>query len=191
MNSKFLASIIFYFFIVTNHIFAQENPIQPQVFSGFWDKYYVGGTAGLELGSQGTYIELSPNIGYKLNKKLSVGIGAKYIFEYYSNPAYNISSVTHTYGASVFSRLKFSEHFFGHAEAEFISFEKAETDSYNQLVKIRYDLNYFFLGLGYMQNLGINSVYYILILYDLNQNSIVLSPYGMNPVFRVGFSSRF
>ena len=59
----------------------QINTNEPKQFEKFKDRLYLGGTVGAWFGTT-TYVNLSPILGIKINKKFSVGVGA--IYNYYS-----------------------------------------------------------------------------------------------------------
>ena len=68
----------------------------------FWDKCYTGGNVSLNIGSYGSYIEITPLLGYNLTDYWSIGVSASYKYFSGNNSAWGISYRTHVYGGSVF-----------------------------------------------------------------------------------------
>jgi outer membrane protein assembly factor BamA len=149
---------------------AQENTENPNSLKGtaFKDRVYFGGNLGLNFGDI-TVINVAPIMGYKLNKKLSVGLGAKYIYYRERYPDYNWNYSTSFYGGSVFSKFSLTENIYLHGEFEALNSEVREflsTTSTRKWVPMG------FVGAGYKYGMGAIS-FQLLALYD-----IIDSPYS-------------
>ncbi len=128
----------------------------------FGQRLYVGGDLGLSFGNF-TFVNVSPIVGYRINKKWSAGIGAKYIYLRESYPQYNWEYSSSIYGGSLFSRYLIGENFLVHAEWERLNTEVWELFA-NQASRRWVDMA--FLGAGYRQGLG-GTYIQLLVLYDL------------------------
>src|SRR5262245_12495917 len=105
-------------FILISFILSCSADLSAQFPDGdsFWDRLYFGGNFGLQFGDQ-TLVDLSPLVGYRLTEKLSVGVGATYIYYHFEDPYhYYPSYSTHIYGGSIFTRYYFLENIFGQVE---------------------------------------------------------------------------
>lgn len=161
-------------------LIAPETPAAPEKEKiPFKDRLFLGGNLGLQFGSQ-TYIDVSPLLGYRVNDKLSVGVGATYI--YYRLKEANYSYSSSIYGGRMFARYFLYENFFAQFEPELLNMEVYNTNS-NEY----YRKNIFspFIGGGYIQKFSEYSGIYIMLLYNINDTPD--SPY-QNPVIRIGFN---
>ena len=103
-------------FILLAGCLAFHGQAQQQVKQSFWERVYFGGNLGLGFSSNSTYVDVSPQVGYKINDRLSAGIGVTYIYYKIKYPQYNFSYETSIYGGDIFSRYFFTESLFGHVE---------------------------------------------------------------------------
>ncbi len=159
-----------------------EQPKQSQkadwLHSPLMDRIYFGGNVGAYFGST-TLLELSPLVGYKINKDLSAGVGITYI---YMNENSNSSSI---YGGRVFGRYQFFDNIFAYAE-----YEVLDIPYYNNYIPnlsnqtYRKTITSPLVGGGYSQPLGEHAQFVIMGLWNLNQT--IYSPYP-NPIIRMGF----
>ena len=150
-----------------------QNNTTPQGFS--WDRVTIGGNIGAIFGNI-TLIEVTPQIGYFLTENIMVGVGANYM--YYEEKAANFS--TSIYGGRVFGQYVFSElPFIAHVEGELIN---VPNHNFTRL-----NIYNFYVGGGLKQQLGDNSFFFILGLWNLNEtkNSFFIQP---NPVIRIGIA---
>ena len=147
----------------------------------------------------GTYtnIELAPQIGYHLTDRWSLGIGPHYIY-YENNDFFSpVNFSTHIYGGKIFSRLNliqdageflpiylFDELFF-HAEYELLSLENQHFNAPSFPSEGRFWADYYYVGVGINQRVSMNSSYFIVLLWNLNDS--IYSIYS-NPTYRVGFT---
>ncbi|MFZ4402347.1 MAG: hypothetical protein ACOYO1_20135 [Bacteroidales bacterium] len=185
MKRKYII-ILFFILInvvfVSNYIFAQRS---------FGSRVFTGGNLGLQFGSV-TLIDISPMIGYRVTEEIDLGISLTY--KYYNYKDYYVYSQTQTYdlktnifGGGIFGRYHFTENLFAHLEVEYLDFT---IDTYtvlnNGIVKDKekVGITSVFVGGGYKQEIGSNSFFTFMILYNLNES--VNSPYT-NPIIRAGF----
>lgn len=140
----------------------------------FGQRIYYGGNLGLSFGTQ-TVIDINPIVGYRINPKLSAGIGVKY--QYYKYKTIGYTFETNTYGGSVFARYNVYNGLFAYTEYEMINLETFDT-------RKRTDVYSWFVGAGYAQPIGSRASMNIMILYNLTETRY--TPYT-NPIFRVGF----
>jgi hypothetical protein len=77
MFRRYLFFLTFIFFSISM-LFGQGSQkirpakIKPQI--SWKDSLYFGGNLGIQFTGNGSLIDLSPNVGYKFNKYLSVGL---------------------------------------------------------------------------------------------------------------------
>ncbi len=140
------------------------------------DRVMLGGNFGLAFGTK-TYIELSPQIGYRITPKVLAAVSLTYI--YLKDSRYNYS--TSIYGGSVFSQYHFSQRFFLHGEIEFLNLDYYT--NYDEKTRVWVDS--YLVGAGYRTPLGERLAANIVILWNLNETT--KSPYT-NPIIRLGFS---
>jgi hypothetical protein len=146
----------------------------------FKDKLFFGGNFGLQFGSI-TFVDLSPLIGYKVNKKLWAGVGVIYQYYHRNDTYYNFT--TNIYGGRLFGRYFITDNFFGQGEVEYLNLE-----AYDAFYPRRVDVTNVLGGIGYIQRFAPNSGIVAMILYNFNQSRY--TPYN-NPVIRVGINLGF
>ncbi len=143
------------------------------------NRFYYGGNLGAQFGTF-TYFDISPLVGYKLTDRVSVGVGATYI--YYSEKRIDFS--TSIYGGRVFNRFLITDNIFTHIEYEVLSREIIDFNNNRR----RIEIGSLLAGGGLRQRLGENSSVQMSALWNLNQT--IYSPY-VNPIIRIGFSMGF
>ncbi len=150
----------------------RKHPPKKSIF----EKLYTGGNLGLQFGTS-TYIEVSPLVGYRINDKISAGVGMTYQYYHFKDRYYDMQ--TNVYGGKVFGRYMLTDYLFGHVEYEYLNLEAF--DFYRR----RVDVTSLLAGVGYMQRLGGNSAMVATVLYNFTES--VYTPYS-NPIIRVGFN---
>jgi hypothetical protein len=138
------------------------------------DRIFFGGNFGLQFGTQ-TVVDINPIVGYRINNRLSAGVGVKYLYYKYKDRYFSYE--TNIYGGSVFGRYAVTESLFAYSEYEMINL--AVFDPYER----RVDVGSMFVGGGYSQPIGGRSSLYLMLLYNLNESTY--SPY-QNPIIRMG-----
>lgn len=84
------------------------------------DSLYYGANISLQMDNSGSLIDLSPNVGYKFNKFLSVGVQGIFTnISYRYSSSYTYKSTF--YGAGVFVRFKPLPFLFLQAEYDILS----------------------------------------------------------------------
>ncbi len=196
--------ILFQIILFSSSIFAQPK----EGFKLKKENTYLGGNLGLSLGTNSTYIDVSPHVGYYLSDQISIGIGATYKYSRGTLFNYNFGTgvimgkdrfTGQYYGGQIFTRFHLPQDLpgllsglFAHAEYEPLrySYTIEEFDGNNNSIN-KSDgtifVNNVFIGAGLMQNVGVKSSSYIMVLWNLNET--YESPYA-NPLFRVGFTFR-
>lgn len=161
---------------------AQEQPTK-----SFWDRIYFGGNLGLGFGTNSTYVDVSPQVGYKITDRFSAGVGVTYIYYKEKFTAYGMTYKYETsiYGGDIFSRYFFTESLFGHVETGALNLDVPE-----QLTHYPYTVTYgrewvpnLLVGGGFRSG-GEKVSFMIMLLYDLIDDPN--SPY-QNPILRIGF----
>ncbi|GAP42677.1 hypothetical protein TBC1_11809 [Lentimicrobium saccharophilum] len=167
---------------------AQEFTKNKEKFS---DNLFFGGGLGLQFGTL-TLIDLSPIVGYRVTEKFETGLGLTYKYyrykdyyiDYYTGISYDLKS--NILGGSVFARYHILDNVFAHAEFESLRYNY--TSYYSSGTGLLSEpataiINSLFVGGGYRQRISQGSYFYIMALWNLNQDA--LSPYD-NPVLRMG-----
>lgn len=178
------------FYFLVNTTIAQDipspapsnNPLintnEPKQFENFKDRLYLGGTVGAWFG-QTTYVNLSPILGVKINKKFSVGVGA--VYNYYSQTYALKKYVSTVYGGSAFARYFVMENLFAQ-----VGLDRLSVPDYNTgLINSRAWVDNVLVGAGYRQQFSDRGTIVAMIFYNVNQTP--LSPY-QNPIVQVGFN---
>ena len=148
--------------------------------SRFADRLFFGRILGMQFGSDQTYVEVAPLIGYRFTDRLNGGLHLKYIYlkvhqDNYLNYSINI------YGGGPFGRFFVYEGLFAHLEYEILNMEVP--DFYGGYR--RENITSVFVGGGYRQMLGERSAMDIMLLYNINESTY--SPY-VNPILQFGFA---
>ena len=195
-----MRKILFILFILSVQVsFAQytseesNEKTNPLSKLSFKDRLYTGGNVAFNIASDRGipiyFFETSPFLGYKVDQKFSVGLGAKYIYigSKQANFKYSV------YGGNIFSRYKFTESLFAHAEFEVLRAYNLDPNSTSQ--NVRATVPMLFAGAGYNYSIGGTVNLQIMLLYDFIDN--INSPYqgsfmfgalGPPIIYRVGIS---
>ncbi|MFT6828878.1 MAG: hypothetical protein ACJAZV_002172 [Roseivirga sp.] len=155
--------------------------------SDFKQRVYKGGNFSLNLGSDFTYIDISPLAGYMITPTFSAGVGATYLYlsrKYIILPSGNTFKVNSSvYGGRTFVRKNILETYFAHLEFEALNVEFASNS--NNENTIREWVPGLFIGGGIFQPIfgrgGVN----LTILYNLLHDERK-SPYNSAFVIRAG-----
>lgn len=168
-----------YFLLLSCLAFAQDSaytrPKEPKKQERFLDRIFFGGNLGLQFGTV-TFIDFSPLAGYRINDKLSAGIGVTY--QYYHYQDRYIDFQTNVYGGRIFGRYFFTNYLFAHAEYEYLNLEAFD------FRRRRVDVGSLMAGGGYYQRFSDRAGIMAMLLYNFTES--VYTPYT-NPIFRVGF----
>jgi len=162
----------------STYVRKKEKPAEEK--EDIWKKLVFGGGLGLSIGNP-TYIDISPIVGYRINEKVTAGIGLNY--QYYSYDYGNYLFATNIYGGSVFGRYYFKKDLFAHGEVEYLNLA-----SYNNPEK-RIGVESVLVGGGYMQHFSAHSGLVAMVLYNLTQTDY--SPYASPLIIRLGVNIGF
>jgi hypothetical protein len=168
----------------------KTNPLSKLSFK---DRLYTGGNIAFNATSISGipiyFFETSPFVGYKVNPKLSVGVGAKYIYIGSKQATFKYS----VYGGNIFSRYKFTESLFAHAEFEVLRAYNLGSNITSQ--NERATVPMLFAGAGYNYVIGGKLNFQIMLLYDFIDNinspyqgSFMFGPLGPPIIYRAGIS---
>ncbi len=134
----------------------------------FEERFWFGGGVGLSFGTF-TAIQLDPMVAYKVDPKnrLSIGLGGSYWY-FRDNrfvPAYDFKA----YGYRVFSRFRFIEQAFVHAEFLHMNVEGNRFAAFSE-IQPRIWVPHLLVGGGYVQPLGGRSTIFFQVLFDVLQD---------------------
>jgi hypothetical protein len=182
VKSTFLILVTVSILVSAMPVVAQgDSPPPPEPDRSPW---FYGGGLGLGFGDV-DYVELYPLIGYRVNRKLSVGGGVSY--RYLKDTRFSNAPSTTDYGANLFARFHVTPQWFFEADYEYIDHEFVRFD----LSTDRDTFNTFLGGLGYSQPAGRASVF-ILALYDFtHDDDDLFYPYADPWIIRAGVSAGF
>jgi len=169
--------ILIIFSIITGSIAFSQNDSLPKK-NFIRNRIFTGGGIGFYYGDE-ILFQVSPILGYKLTKNLSVGVGGTY--QYLKIRDFDITS--HAYGGSVFGRYIIWRNIFAYSEYELLHFDYLYVAS-NNIYKKRMVLHSVFAGGGFKQNFSNNAAMILMVLWNLNDTPY--SPYT-NPILRIGF----
>jgi hypothetical protein len=152
------------------------------------DSLYFGGNLGIQFTGNGSLIDVSPNVGYKFNKYLSVGLQG--IFTNITVRDINFIYKYTFYGLGSFIRVKPLPYLFLQAEYDVLSVP----DNFSIVKTNRTIADVNLAGLGIRNELGLNTCYYLLIMYEFvpTPNSpYTFGPFNSPLVYRAGFNINF
>lgn len=153
------------------------------------ERIYTGGNFSVNVGSDFSFVDISPLVGYMVTPEFSVGLGASYLYlsrRYVLRPSGNTFKVnTSVYGGRTFARQNILDNYFAHVEFEAMNVEFASNRINENTV--REWVPGLLIGGGFFQPLfgrgGVN----ITLLYNLLHDEI-RSPYNSAIIFRGGFT---
>lgn len=170
---------------VNAQYFPQDSTV-PKRFDSH--KLFTGGSMGLSFGNI-TYINLSPQIGYRFSPMIAGGvqINGQYESIRYKNQ-YGDLHQKDKYGMAgigVFGRFYPVPQIFIHLQPEMnFIFGKSKFYDGTPDQKFQEHVPSLLAGLGYSQSIGGSSAINLMMLYDVLQKED--SPYGNKPIFRAG-----
>jgi len=167
-------------------VFSISLNAQTEFGDTFKSRLFFGGNFGLNLGTI-TLIEVSPLAGFNLTERLSAGVGMTYI--YYSDNRYIPPIRQNIFGARVFSRFLVFDQLFVHAEFEGMNLSVLGFNPANGLFEsYRTWQSAIPIGLGYRSQVGANSYFTMMLLYDAKYDR--MDPNSFYPgglLYRIGF----
>ncbi len=161
--------------------------VSVQAQTGFsWDRVVLGGNFGAGFSSRESSVAVSPTIGYRINERLTAGVGAIYQYYQYKDPAQKIDFNFNNYGGKVFGNYMLPPFLIAHSEYELLDLEYIYINPVNAtLDSRRRTVGSWFVGGGYRQMFGSNSnsSFDIMVLFNLTETAY--TPYS-NPIIRFG-----
>jgi hypothetical protein len=142
--------------------------------STFVTKLGCGAALGLQFGNT-TFINFSPQVGYRITERLMVGIGGGYRYMRIHYPNQYLFS-THIWSYSAWTRIYFLDNIFAYLE-----YEKLYSNWDLNRPERRFTIDALLAGAGYRQSLGSFSTS-VLVLFNTIQS--YYQPYR-NPTLRV------
>lgn len=145
------------------------------------DKLWYGGGFGMGLGGNTFNLNLSPMVGYKLTKGLSAGVRLPLEYNYaklVSNDGTGFNYNNIDYGVGGFTRLKFFQNVFAHAEYNYLWIKQPVTQNGRflldpndptKLLQEKINDTEFNVGLGYASGGRIG--YEISLLYNVLEDA--------------------
>ena len=151
---------------------------EPSIFDSFKERLYVGGNVGASFGTT-TYINIQPLVGYKINEKLSVGVG--FTYNYYSQSYLGSRYISTVYGTNTFARYMILDNLFAQ-----VGWDKLSVPDYRGITPdSRRWVDNILIGGGYRQPFSDKGAFIAAIFYNVNQGPY--SPY-QNPIIQIGFN---
>jgi hypothetical protein len=148
-----------------------------------WSRVVFGGNFGASFSSNESVVALSPSVGYRITERLTAGTGVIYQYNRIKLPPYDFTF--HNYGARFYGTYQLLPAVILHTEYELLELEYITVNASGVPDgTLRRQIGSFFVGGGYRQNLGGNSVVDIMVLYNLTESAY--TPYS-NPIIRIGF----
>jgi len=145
------------------------------------EKLVPGGNFALSFGNP-YFIDISPSLGYMVTENLLLGLGATYIASGgnigFGNYTINI------YGGRIIGRRKLFENFFANAELDFLNSPNLSSTNNENTRKWFVSP---MVGGSYVMPFGKRGGVQATLLYILNYNDNVFSPYPSALVWRLGF----
>lgn len=156
----------------------------------FSESTYFGGGLGLQFGTI-TSIQVSPMMGYKIDKAGKLSAGAGITYWYYKDNRNGLNFEATQYGYSVFNRYRFIENLFTHIEFQQMNVQRGNAAFLAEGQKVdREWVPFLYLGAGYAAEIG-GGVYMMgQVMWDVIQDN--RSPYLRGqPIFNVGIGAGF
>lgn len=152
------------------------------------DRIWFGGGIGLSFGTV-TAVQVDPMVGYKVDTagRFSTGLGASYW--YFRDNRFSPSIDFNAYGYRLFTRYRFIEQAFAHAEFLHMNVEGARFNPLNEPGS-RIWVPHLLVGGGYVQSMGGRGNIYLQVLFDVLQDPKSIY-YGQGPIFGGGVGFGF
>ncbi len=183
LNLRFLFAILFLCSLefMNAQIFKVNSKDSLRKKRSFYEDFYWGSNFNVGLGFGGgavSTIDVSPFLGYKITKDVSIGMCGVYNYFGYNDglTRQNIN----IYGGRVFSRIKIISQIFAQGEAETVFLS-------SRSISGKLQANGYYAGLGYNQAFDQKFGSYLVLLYNFE-------PTDINPgfiVYRIGFHIGF
>jgi hypothetical protein len=167
MNFKNI--LIFCFFLYTAPVALTQNEENEEIMDSLSFKerlvYNIGG--GVTFGTF-TNIQVQPQVGYRITRRLTSGIGVD--FQYYRDNRFTSNNEFLVYGGNVFTRFSITPQIYTQAEYQALTYSSTLG-------------HYVLLGGGFTPGGNFFLSAYYLLVYPRNNNI-----YGMPYLVRIGFT---
>ena len=185
MNRKLIMCLLLS--ALTFSAYAQDEEEEPR--KGFdKSKLFYGGNIGLGFGSNQTYVNVSPQVGYRFNRFFAVGTGINFIYSKYNyESAFGYKDEYGVVGLNIFGRAYPIEYIFAQLQPElnYTWYKQTYINGDTQRDGPRF-VPSLLVGGGASIPIGRAGAMLIMIQYDLLQQP--LNPYGSNAFFTIGFN---
>ena len=172
----FICGLLFILFCFPPMVFASDDRFPPK------QNWFYGGGIGLGLGDV-EYFEISPLVGYNINRRTAVGLSL--LYRYSKDNRYENSQSTNDYGSTLFGRYFVIPRVYIQAEYEYLSYEDYFSNSTE-----RTNFGSFLAGGGASMPVGGNASLYFTALYNFSYDKAD-SPYSDPLVLRFGVGIGF
>lgn len=184
MNRKLIMCLLVSVLALT--AFAQEEEEEPK--KGFdKSKLFYGGNIGLGFGSNQTYINVSPQVGYRFNRFFASGAGINFIYASYNyEDWFGYKDQYGVVGLNIFGRAYPIEYIFAQVQPElnYTWIKTKYTDGREDKVGPKF-VPSLLVGGGASIPMG-GGAMLVMLQYDLLQRP--LNPYGENAFLTIGFN---
>ena len=147
------------------------------------ERLWFGGNVWLSFGTL-TSVQLDPMVGYRVDQDGKFVVGAGPSYWYFEDKRYTPKYSYTGYGYRIFSRYRFIDQAFAHAEFLNFNVDGARNELVGPIDQ-RFWVPHLLVGGGYVQRIGGRGGMYMQVLFEVLQdpNSIY---YGMGPIFSIG-----
>lgn len=154
-----------------------KRPLKERIAFGFGTSFWIN--------SNETTIELAPVVAYRFPKRLTAGVGYKYIYRHDRNFDQNLNA----YGPNVFARLDLTKSIYFWTEYETLRSDYITELTGNEFSKDKTTTDAWFVGLGFMRSVGKKGKggISIQVLYNVLYYEEDFSPYYGPVTYRVGY----
>jgi hypothetical protein len=147
-------------------------------------RMYVGGWLGAAFGSDVDFVEVAPELGFRVSPKFQ--LGGSLVYRYRNDKRFDPDLSTTDLGGALFGRYFVYAPLYLQAGVEQLSWEAVGQLPDGGLTTVDADHTAVLVGPGFALPLGQRAATYMSILYDLNYDSNGPNPYERPWLFRIG-----
>lgn len=166
--------------------YAQDEEEEPK--KGFdKEKLFFGGNLGLGFGSHQTYINVSPQAGYRFNDYLAAGAGINFIYSSYKYDWLSLRQNLGVAGLNIFGRVYPVQFILVQVQPE-LNYVWGK-EKYDNGTEFKLDSRFvpsLLVGGGAAIPMGGRGAMIVMLQYDLLQRP--LNPYGENAFLTIGYN---
>ncbi len=158
----------------------------PKPERSFSEKFGFGLGFGFWFNSRTSYFEIAPSFAYRFPKRLTTGIGYRYIYQHDKQ----LNNDLHSHGPNVFARLDLIKRVYFWTEYEYLNNQYfVEVPGFDEISRETEGTESWFVGLGFQQSLGRNGRggISIQVLYNILYSQDDHSPYYSEWIYRIGY----